>query len=657
AFVMVISTLTVLNVSSVFAEETTNVAELYFASDDATSATNTNSDIITSHTFDTQTRTSTGGSVSFDLYNGTTITTCKGGKTNGSFSVSVTIKGTGSITVDYLNHNGNSNSIGVALYASDGSTLLYSADTTTKNASTTDDYATVTWSNLKAGDYIIKRTGSEGYCPYIRVIDVVDPDAMADYTISGTASFADGLTVPESFTLTVGSKDYTAVVGDKDEATGYYSWTVTENASAAPFAADDTVSASYTGYSCETNEVLTAGSDDYTFTVASTLVFTEKTLSTITESMVIDATDISGDQGDSLTGVLGNYLEASASGVSKYVSSSSAAIQIGTTSSYAKYVQFVTDASYNVTVSFSSNGSSNSTAAAILDVEGDTVSAVGTSDTVTGTTAEDYSCIVGAGTHRISVTNNAAKGIRIYSITFEKVISSDLTLTASNQLNGDDSSKYFICSLANTTTTSRIRLTTNDSISFYVAEGATVTVNAASANSTHTDSRYIYLKNSSGTTVGTETFANNATQPVADYELATDLAAGTYTLTATGLDIPYIAITFSSSAPVYDASTSTITGTDGTIYYIVAVTADEQSGSSSYKLVDNNNAENYVTGDEVYDGVSVDGKEFDAVNDLGSEAYVVAFIINNTTAGDIDTSELSGRYSMEYTAITASEAE
>ena len=106
---------------------------------------------------------------------------------------------------------------------------------------------------------------------------------------------------------------------------------------------------------------------------------------------------------------------------------------------------------------------------------------------------------------------------------------------------------------------SKIQLNAGDSISFKVSKGATVKVTAKHASSTDTKDRYLYLKNGSSV-VSTLTYKKGAA--AAEQTMATDLAAGTYTITASS------SINITSVVVVNAAAVTAVKGdanADGTV--------------------------------------------------------------------------------------------
>ncbi|MCD8238402.1 MAG: hypothetical protein LUC92_03580 [Clostridiales bacterium] len=98
--------------------------------------------------------------------------------------------------------------------------------------------------------------------------------------------------------------------------------------------------------------------------------------------------------------------------------------------------------------------------------------------------------------------------------------------------------------------------------------------------------------------------------------------------------------------PVFDADSMTITGLDGTVYYVVPVTSSQQTDNTGYYLVSKNDSDNKSeVGDEVYIGLEVEGAQF-GLSDLGiTDPYVVAFEI---TGSGIDVDTIKDKYEMKF---------
>lgn len=190
------------------------------------------------------------------------------------------------------------------------------------------------------------------------------------------------------------------------------------------------------------------------------------------------------------------------------------------------------------------------------------------------------------------------------------------------------------------------------SFAFKLAEEADVTFTLSSGGSS--DCAFT-LKDEAGTTTYLDdtVYGKNSTNENASKTLdfTATLPAGTYVFSGptSGSQIVISSITVASNAPVLDKETSTVTGTDGTVYYIVGVSEEEAIANSSYKLVSVSDPS--VATEEsstVYNGVIIEDTEFSAA-DFGY-TYVVGFIIESTT--DIDVSTLSSKYEMSFTPIS-----
>ncbi|MCD8238404.1 MAG: hypothetical protein LUC92_03590 [Clostridiales bacterium] len=110
--------------------------------------------------------------------------------------------------------------------------------------------------------------------------------------------------------------------------------------------------------------------------------------------------------------------------------------------------------------------------------------------------------------------------------------------------------------------------------------------------------------------------------------------------------------------PVFDADSMTITGIDGTVYYVVPVTEEQQTENTGYYLAGTQNTSIMSeVGDEVYIGLDVDGVEF-SLSDLGiTDPYVVAFEIAAATGVKIDVDSLSSKFGLEFIPADSSGTE
>lgn len=187
---------------------------------------------------------------------GETVTLERGLKLNSSTTVDFTVTGTADVTVIWSTRLDKSSP--TALSIDGGSTAV--TDKMDKTAGLQTYTAT-----LNSGSYSIARSGGEGVLYYVSVNETVD-GTLSDYKITGTCNLADT-------TFKVG--EYDAVV----DASG--NWTVTESASAAPFAVGDSLAVSINGYSVDPATVtLAAGADDKSF-VGGNITFTQLPLSAI----------------------------------------------------------------------------------------------------------------------------------------------------------------------------------------------------------------------------------------------------------------------------------------------------------------------------------------------------------------------------------------
>lgn len=187
---------------------------------------------------------------------GETVTLSRGLKLNSSTTVNFTVTGTADVTVLWSTRLDKTSP--TALSIDGGSTAV--TDSMDKTAGLQTYTAT-----LNAGSYSIARSGGEGVLYYVRVDETVD-GTLSDYKITGTCNLADT-------TFKVG--EYDAVV----DASG--NWTVTESASAAPFAVGDSLAVSINGYSADPATVtLAGGADDKSF-VGGSITFTQLPLSAI----------------------------------------------------------------------------------------------------------------------------------------------------------------------------------------------------------------------------------------------------------------------------------------------------------------------------------------------------------------------------------------
>ncbi|HAG04670.1 MAG TPA: hypothetical protein DCG28_04440 [Lachnospiraceae bacterium] len=195
--------------------------------------------------------------------NGVEYTPTGAKKFNASGSVKFTTSGTATVQVVYGKRADKTGTVKLGL---DGNEIL----------STTDNRATQTVSNVASGLHTLARTSGEGALYAVYVKDEIS-DSAKEYTVSGSTNLANA-------TFTVGDESVTT---DKNG-----NWSISKTAETSPFTVGDTLAVSMDGYSAEPSSVtLGAGSDEYNFT-ASTITFTELTLSELTKGKFYSSTEI-----------------------------------------------------------------------------------------------------------------------------------------------------------------------------------------------------------------------------------------------------------------------------------------------------------------------------------------------------------------------------
>lgn len=154
---------------------------------------------------------------------------------------------------------------------------------------------------------------------------------------------------------------------------------------------------------------------------------------------------------------------------------------------------------------------------------------------------------------------------------------------------------------------------------------------------TSSDTETVVAQENNGTS--SERYGNRAYK----YTFTAD-TADTYIISGSGNRVIFFGVNYEADV---NTPNNVITGTDGTVYYLVEVTADQVENSSSYKLVATEDAAIATeSSDTVYDGVEIDGTTYTAES-LGYD-YVVGFVIEATTGATIDTSSLSTKYELYF---------
>ncbi len=117
----------------------------------------------------------------------------------------------------------------------------------------------------------------------------------------------------------------------------------------------------------------------------------------------------------------------------------------------------------------------------------------------------------------------------------------------------------------------------------------------------------------------------------------------TYVFYGSGTKPRFIRIAFKPNGPVYDSKTSTIVSGEN-VYYVAKISEEEAKANVSYTLQKNDGTtvkytdddQGDVTGNEVYNGVTIDGTTLTVGSDnFVTDGYVVAFLINGAKPADI----------------------
>ncbi|MCD7856121.1 MAG: hypothetical protein LUG66_10975 [Clostridiales bacterium] len=181
---------------------------------------------------------------------------------------------------------------------------------------------------------------------------------------------------------------------------------------------------------------------------------------------------------------------------------------------------------------------------------------------------------------------------------------------------------------------SRIRLTSENSLVFTVAEGATIAITASHASSTSSGTRKALLLNEDSETVGSSSYEMG--EGSSTRTLAENLPAGTYTLTADNhINVTSVSITFSSAA------TSTTTTTEATTETTTETTeetttepttnngvAGDTDGNGSLTANDSAVLLSFITGDgSVNDGWQIQNEIADVNGDETLTAADAALIL------------------------------
>ena len=274
AFVMLLSCMTIMNVSSAFAAA---YSYEYIPNDPVVNTDNYFIAPTDSSAY--QASSSALKDVSVTSIDDAQVAITRGLKMNSGGSVTFTVAGEANVTIVWAARTDKTDSGNFTLKVDD--TVL------TDTAEPTGDYIT-SQVTLGAGTHTITRGGSvEGVLYYVRVDDTVSDNAHI-YSITGTCNLNSG----DTFAL--GS--YTATVG----ANGGFS--VRRVAETAPFAVGSEFAVSKDQYDADpASVILTAGSDDYNFS-AGNITFTKMELGALAQGTYNASTIMEGLPGFEITG-------------------------------------------------------------------------------------------------------------------------------------------------------------------------------------------------------------------------------------------------------------------------------------------------------------------------------------------------------------------
>lgn len=253
AFVMMVSTLVMVNVASVSAAT--------YTYEYINGTTNTDNYFTEGSGADSQANEKVVYPVSITDASGSSKSITQGLKLNNSGTLSFTVHGNANVTVIYSTRKDKTDTT-TGLSFDEGKTQVDSA--------TNDNGAKTYTGTLQAGNYTIKKANntSEGVLYYVKVEDTVE-GTLTSYSITGTSNLSEG------DTFSVG--DYTANVG----AGG--NWTVNETVAEAPFAAGNEFGVSKAGYTVSPETItLEQGADATSFT-GGNLSFTQIDLTVLDE--------------------------------------------------------------------------------------------------------------------------------------------------------------------------------------------------------------------------------------------------------------------------------------------------------------------------------------------------------------------------------------
>ena len=170
------------------------------------------------------------------------------------------------------------------------------------------------------------------------------------------------------------------------------------------------------------------------------------------------------------------------------------------------------------------------------------------------------------------------------------VITADYELTPANLANNE----YFAqTGDFSASTTSRIRINSDNSLTFTVAPGASVYVTAAHASTSTAGTRTLLLKDANGTTVGSHGYEMGV---AASENLIASNLNGTYTLTADNhINVTSIRVVFETVVPdITTVATTTVTTTEATTETTTAAPVDGNVINNSMTISRGTN-DSYVT--------------------------------------------------------------
>lgn len=378
AFVMMVSTLVMVNVASVSAA--TYTYEYVNGS--------VNTDSYFTESGDSQSNADVLYDASYTNAASEVVTISQGLKLNSSGKVEFTVQGNANITVIYSTREDKSGTTGLSL---DGGASQVDSATNTDGAKTYTG-------TLSAGTYTVMRANdtSEGVLYYVKVEDTVE-GTLTSYSITGTSNLSEG------DTFNVG--DYTANVG----ADG--NWTVTVSSANIPFAIGSELSVSKAGYTVSPETITLSEGADATSFAGGNLNFTQMSFTALAEGTYDAATIQEGLPNFEIVN------EAYPTELNRLSTSGNDSIS------------FIVNDNATVTVTYASASSSKTCAAAIYSGETQVIAGIPTDGTDQAVTATDLS----AGTYTIKVIEgvggSTSARIRSIAVTYGATDTSITTTT------------------------------------------------------------------------------------------------------------------------------------------------------------------------------------------------------------------------------------